>query len=226
VLARAGLVVGRNHDGSVHIYQPPGEKNALGRLRFNFPNKFLVYQHDTPDKHLFALDRRAFSHGCMRVQDPAKYAEVLLSFALPGEGYSEERIRKMFGKGETDIQFPAAIPVHLTYQTAFVDNKGKLEFLEDVYGRDKALVDIMRGDERRVADIPVEHRPNPIRRQVLALPDQQSLWGDRWNGPGQNGGYNDGGQGFFSRLFGGPFTGQQPAPIQRKRAADRRMEIR
>ena len=83
VLARAGLVVGRNSDGSVHIYQPPGEKNALGRLRFNFPNKFLVYQHDTPDKHLFALDRRAFSHGCMRVQDPAKYAEVLLSLARP-----------------------------------------------------------------------------------------------------------------------------------------------
>ena len=226
VLARSGLVLGRNSDGSVHIYQPPGERNALGRIRFNFPNKFLVYQHDTPDKHLFALDRRAFSHGCMRVQDPAKYAEVLLSYALPGEGYSEERIRKMFGKSETDIQFPAAIPVHLTYQTAFVDNKGKLEFLEDVYGRDKALVEIMKGDERRVADIPVEHRPNPIRRQVLALPDQQSLWGDRWNGPGQNGGYYDGGQGFFSRLFGGPYANQQPAPIQRKRAADRRMEIR
>jgi len=226
VLARAGLVVGRNSDGSVHIYQPPGERNALGRIRFNFPNKFLVYQHDTPDKHLFALDRRAFSHGCMRVQDPAKYAEVLLSFARPGENYSEERIRKMFGKGETDIQFPAAIPVHLTYQTAFVDNKGKLEFLDDVYGRDKALIDVMKGDERRVADVAVEHRPNPIRRQVLALPDQQSLWGDRWNGPGQNGGYYDGGHGFFSRLFGGPYANQQQAPIQRKRAADRRMEIR
>jgi murein L,D-transpeptidase YcbB/YkuD len=225
VLARAGLVVGRNSDGSVHIYQPPGERNALGRIRFNFPNKFLVYQHDTPDKHLFALDRRAFSHGCMRVQDPAKYAEVLLSFALPGQGYSEERIRKMFGKGETDIQFPAAIPVHLTYQTAFVDNKGKLDFLDDVYGRDKALIEIMKGEERRVADTPVEHRPNPIRRQVLALPDQQSLWGDRWNGPGQNGGYYDGGHGFFSRLFGGPYANQQPAPIQRKRA-DRRMDIR
>ena len=226
VLARAGLVVGRNSDGSVHIYQPPGERNALGRIRFNFPNKFLVYQHDTPDKNLFALDRRAFSHGCMRVQDPAKYAEVLLSFARPNENYSEERIRKMFGKGETDIQFPAAIPVHLTYQTAFVDNKGKLEFLDDVYGRDKALIDIMKGDERRVADTAVEHRPNPIRRQVLALPDQQSLWGDRWNGPGQNGGYHDGGQGFFSRLFGGPYANQQPTQIQRKRSGDRRTEIR
>ena len=234
VLARAGLVVGRNSDGSVHIYQPPGERNALGRLRFNFPNKFLVYQHDTPDKHLFALDRRAFSHGCMRVQDPAKYAEVLLSFARPGDGYTEERIRKMFGTGETDIQFPASIPVHLTYQTAFMDSKGKLEFLEDVYGRDKALLDIMKGGERRVADIPVEHRPNPIRRQVLALPDQQSLWGDRWGdrsgdrwgGPGRNGGYYDGGQGFFPRLFGGSFAGPPPAPVPRNRAAARRMEIR
>jgi hypothetical protein len=170
----------------------------------------------------------------MRVQDPAKYAEVLLSFARPGDGYTEERIRKMFGTGETDIQFPASIPVHLTYQTAFMDSKGKLEFLEDVYGRDKALLDIMKGGERRVADIPVEHRPNPIRRQVLALPDQQSLWGDRWGdrsgdrwgGPGRNGGYNDGGQGFFPRLFGGSFAGPPPAPVPRNRAAARRMEIR
>ena len=70
VLARMGLRVTTNRDGSVHISQPPGEKNALGRIRFNFPNRFLVYQHDTPDKHLFAHDKRAYSHGCMRVQDP------------------------------------------------------------------------------------------------------------------------------------------------------------
>ena len=74
VLARMGLKVVNNRDGSVHIYQPPGDNNALGRIRFNFPNRFLVYQHDTPDKHLFAHDKRAYSHGCMRVQDPLKYA--------------------------------------------------------------------------------------------------------------------------------------------------------
>ena len=78
-LERMGLKVTTNPDGTVHVAQPPGERNALGRLRFNFPNKFLVYQHDTPEKHLFAYDKRAFSHGCMRVQDPVKYAEVLLS---------------------------------------------------------------------------------------------------------------------------------------------------
>ncbi|HEY0302293.1 MAG TPA: L,D-transpeptidase family protein, partial [Rhizomicrobium sp.] len=82
VLQRMGLRLERNRDGSIHISQPPGEANALGRIRFNFPNKFLVYQHDTPDKHLFAKEERAFSHGCMRVQNPDQYASALLNIAL------------------------------------------------------------------------------------------------------------------------------------------------
>ena len=81
VLERMGLRLSQNRDGSVHISQPPGAGNALGRIRFNFPNKFLVYQHDTPDKHLFAHDTRAYSHGCMRVQNPDNYAETLLGIA-------------------------------------------------------------------------------------------------------------------------------------------------
>ena len=103
VLARMGLRVSYNRDGSIHISQPPGEANALGRLRFNFPNRFLVYQHDTNEKHYFARDVRAYSHGCMRVQDPAKYAEVILSLARPQDGYTAERIKKMYGTAETDI---------------------------------------------------------------------------------------------------------------------------
>ena len=79
---------------SVQITQPPGDGNALGRIRFNFPNRFSVYQHDTPDKHLFGQDFRAYSHGCMRVQDPAKYAEVLLNIARPHERWTAERIKK------------------------------------------------------------------------------------------------------------------------------------
>ena len=121
-LARIGLKVTHNKDGSIRIYQPPGESNALGRIRFNFPNKFLVYQHDTPQKHLFAKEQRAYSHGCMRVQNPEQYAEVLLSIAQPGERYSAERIRKMYGDSERTINFKTPIPVHLTYQTAFVDD--------------------------------------------------------------------------------------------------------
>ena len=212
VLERMGLKVSTNPDGTVHISQPPGDRNALGRLRFNFPNKFLVYQHDTPDKHLFALEKRAFSHGCMRVQDPVKYAEVLLSIVRPRDGYTQDRIRKMFGDGELDISFPNFIPVHLTYQTAFVDEQDKLEFREDIYGRDKALLAILKGDERerKVADIPIERRENAVRREALAMPD------------------NYGGQNFFSRLFA-PFGAQpqpQPAPVPRRRAAQGRTEIR
>jgi len=236
-MERIGLKVSHNPDGSIHISQPPGDRNALGRIRFNFPNKFLVYQHDTPDKYMFAFDKRAFSHGCMRVQDPAKYAEVLLSLVRPGEGYTEERIKRMFGPNETDIQFPTFMPVNLTYQTAYVDDDGKLQFREDIYGRDRALLAWLKGDERKVADIAVEHRENLRARQIAALPDQPSFWGG--GGPSYNGsgtyssagaprpprgvaGGGDG-QGFFSRLFGS--SGGSPAYSSTQRAAPRKQHV-
>jgi murein L,D-transpeptidase YcbB/YkuD len=184
-LERIGLKVDYNRDGTVHIYQPPGDRNALGRIRFNFPNKFLVYQHDTPDKHLFAHEKRAYSHGCMRVQDPVKYAEVLLSIELPHEGYTEERIHRMFGTGERDISFPKPLPVHLTYQTASVDDAGKLVIREDIYGRDARLLAQLRGEERRFADIAIEHhqttRHAPIRMQQ---PTTFSFFGSLFGGGG------------------------------------------
>jgi L,D-transpeptidase YcbB len=220
VLDRMGLKVGRNPDGSVHIWQPPGDKNALGRIRFNFPNKFLVYQHDTPDKYLFANDKRAYSHGCMRVQDPQRYAEVLLSLVRPNDGYTLERIKKMIDAGgEQDIQLPTYIPVNLTYQTAFVDDDGKLQFRDDVYGRDRQLLAILKGDDRKMADVAVERREDPSHRQVLAIPDSTPLFG---GGGGRNyGGPGDGGN-FFSRLFGGGFAATPPQPV--RHAAPHRRE--
>ena len=187
VLDRMGLKVGKNPDGSVHIWQPPGDKNALGRIRFNFPNKFLVYQHDTPDKYLFAYDKRAYSHGCMRVQDPQHYAEVLLSLVRPHDGYTEERIRKMIAEGgEQDIQLPTFIPDNLTYQTAFVDDNGKLQFRDDVYGRDRALLAILKGPDMKVADIPVEHREDVAHREAMAIPDGTPLSGPSGPGSGRH----------------------------------------
>jgi L,D-transpeptidase YcbB len=218
VLDRMGLKVGKNPDGTVHIWQPPGDRNALGRIRFNFPNKFLVYQHDTPDKYLFAYDKRAYSHGCMRVQDPQRYAEVLLSLVRPKDDYTVDRIKKMIAEnGETDIQFPTFIPVNLTYQTAFVDDQGKLEFRDDMYGRDRALLAILKGDDRKVADIPVEHREDPSHREVMAIPDGTPLSSMLGGGSSSNGrayypgGGNADGGGFFSRLFGS-FAAQPAAP--------------
>jgi L,D-transpeptidase YcbB len=220
VLERMGLRVDRNADGSIHIWQPPGERNALGRIRFNFPNKFLVYQHDTPDKYMFANDKRAFSHGCMRVQDPVHYAEVLLSLVRPGDGYTEDRIRKMFGSAEVDIQFPNFIPVNLTYQTAFVDDAGKLQIRDDVYGRDRALIAILKGSDRKMADIPVERKIDASHREVMAIPDEPSWFGGRGGYgygagrgyyPGYSGSFFNGG-GFFSRMFGGGYASSPPAP--------------
>jgi L,D-transpeptidase YcbB len=196
ILQRMGLRMSYNTDGTIHLSQPPGEQNALGQLRFNFPNKFLVYQHDSNQKYLFANERRAESHGCMRVQDPVKYAEVLLSMARPGEVYNQERIRRMFGDNEIDIPFASFIPVHLTYQTAFVDDRGNLQFREDIYGRDQAVLGTLRAAERKVAAIPIQRHDSPIRRQLLAIPD--NAWGG-WGGRG----YSTGGPNFSTQLFGG-----------------------
>jgi murein L,D-transpeptidase YcbB/YkuD len=202
-LERIGLKIEQAADGTVRIYQPPGAANALGRIRFNFPNKFLVYQHDTPDKNLFNKDRRAFSHGCMRVQNPLTYAEKLLSLVTPTEKYTEAKLQSMFGGSEININFPKNIWVHLTYQTAFVDQDGKLQMREDVYRRDARMIAILKSNERKVADIAIERAPNssskPVRMPV-----------------GMYGGssYGGGGGNFFEWLFGGA----QAAPEYRPRA--------
>jgi murein L,D-transpeptidase YcbB/YkuD len=161
VFARMGLSVERRQNGEVRVFQPPGERNALGRIRFNFPNKFLVYQHDTPEKHYFAHDKRAYSHGCMRVQDPLKYAEVLLSYAAPRGNHSVQSLQRMYGGEERQIDFQQQIPVHISYQTAFVDEAGKLQFRDDVYGLDKATLAQLRGSERAVADVALDRPADP-----------------------------------------------------------------
>ena len=141
----------------------------------------------------------------MRVQDPVKYAEVLLSMVRPGEGYTQDRIRRMFGAYETDIQFPTFIPVHLTYQTGFVNDQGKLEFREDIYGRDQALLAILNGAERKVADIPIQRKDSTMRRQLSAAPDNfRGGWGRGFGG----------GSNFFTQLFGGPST--RTTPVSRR----------
>ncbi len=205
VLDRYGLKIYQDPDGTVHIYQPPGAGNALGRVRFNFPNKFLVYQHDTPDKYLFKRDKRAYSHGCMRVQNPLEYAVKLLSIELPKENYTQAKLESMFSDNEININFPNPIPVHLTYQTAFVDQDGKLQFREDVYGRDARMIQILKGSERKVADIPVEH-PQDLSSLPVRMPA-----GSYASYDGSYGGY-DAGPGFFGWLFGSGAVQPRSAP--------------
>ncbi len=198
VLQRMGLKLERNSDGSVHISQPPGEANALGRIRFNFPNKFLVYQHDTPDKYLFAKDERAFSHGCMRVQNPDQYAAVLLGITEPNEHYTAEKIRSMYGHSEIDLKFPVPVPVNITYQTAFVDDAGKLQIRKDVYGRDANMLALLRNAKGRDLENVVAHsQPSYSKPAGSSIPANVNFASD--NGPS-----------FFERLFGGPRVNPPP----------------
>ena len=203
VLERMGLRLEHGRDGSIHISQPPGERNALGRIRFNFPNKFLVYQHDTPDKNLFARDERAFSHGCMRVQNPDQYAAVLLNITEPNGHYTPEKIRSMYGQSEIDLKFPTPIPVNITYQTAFVDDAGTLQFRRDVYGRDATMLSLLRsgGKNRDLENVIAHSQPNYV-RPAGNLPDGVRFASDNsWSS----------GPSFFERLFGAPTPPPGPA---------------
>jgi L,D-transpeptidase YcbB len=203
VLERMGLKLEHNRDGSIHISQPPGERNALGRIRFNFPNKFLVYQHDTPDKNLFAKEDRAFSHGCMRVQNPDQYAAVLLNITEPNAHYTPEKIRSMYGQSEVDLKFPTPIPVNITYQTAFVDDDGNLQFRKDVYGRDANMLSLLRSGKNKDLENVVAHsQPNYVKPVGDVRLASENSWS---SGPS-----------FFERLFGGP-SPSQPIPPGRRR---------
>jgi murein L,D-transpeptidase YcbB/YkuD len=117
--------------------QQPGPQNALGRVKFMFPNKHHVYLHDTPEQKLFDENGRAFSSGCIRVEQPKELAAYLL-----GErpGWDRERIDSTLEDGElTRASLPRPVPVHLTYSTAWVGEGGTVHFRPDIYGRDARL---------------------------------------------------------------------------------------
>ena len=108
---------------TIQIKQPPGERNALGQVKFMFPNPYAVYLHDTPSKSLFERDQRAFSHGCMRVMEPWSFADVLLS---EQPDWNAARLKKLVGGPERRVDLSKHIPVHITYFTASVGADGEL----------------------------------------------------------------------------------------------------
>ncbi len=123
------------------LRQNPGPRNALGQVKFMFPNHHNVYLHDTPARGLFARADRAASSGCIRLSEPLQLAEWLLS----GEGrpsvMTPERIHQIVAQGnETTVRLSRAMPVHLLYWTAWVENDGLVYYVDDVYARDQALI--------------------------------------------------------------------------------------
>ena len=114
--------------------QPPGPKNALGLVKFMFPNKYNIYLHDTPAKSLFGQDVRAFSHGCIRLNDPQEFAHTLLAVQEADPvGFFNAKLRT----GATQrVMLETPVPVHLIYRTAFTTAKGRTQYRDDIYGRD------------------------------------------------------------------------------------------
>ena len=117
--------------------QPPSKSNALGLVKFMFPNKYNIYLHDTPSKSLFDRETRAFSHGCIRLADPFDFAYALL--AAQSEDPKAEFQRVLKSGRETKIELDAPVPVHIIYRTAVMTDKGKPSYRRDIYGRDAKI---------------------------------------------------------------------------------------
>jgi murein L,D-transpeptidase YcbB/YkuD len=117
----------------IGVVQPAGGANALGEIKFLFPNSHSIYMHDTPNRELFAETQRSFSHGCVRVENPKEFAQVLLR-------WDAAAVDKKVDAGKTlSVKVPDTIKVHLSYFTAWPDDSGKMQYFSDIYGRDEAL---------------------------------------------------------------------------------------
>lgn len=125
-----------------YFRQDYGPGNALGRVKFMFPNKFDIYLHDTPERHLFKRTRRTFSHGCIRIARPVALAEYLLKEDLR---WDRQKILAEIGKGKRQIlRLKEPIDVHILYLTAWVDRHGEMQFRPDIYEGDAVLTQAMR----------------------------------------------------------------------------------
>ena len=146
-------ITGKTEDGLPEIRQKPGAKNALGKIKFLFPNSYDIYFHDTPAKGLFKKDKRAFSHGCIRLSKPVQLAQYLLR---DQRGWDLSKIKEaMASEEEKPVPLKKPVLVLITYYTTWVDEKGILNFREDIYDHDlelsrKMFTDGVNGDDMLV----------------------------------------------------------------------------
>lgn len=127
-----------NQIKSYKLRQDPGPWNALGKVKFVFPNRYSVYMHDTPGRDLFSHTKRDFSHGCIRVSNPL----ALAFFVLDGQegGWDRQSVETVFNQDSRKIiRLTTPLPIHITYQTTWVDKEGLIHFNDDIYARDAKL---------------------------------------------------------------------------------------
>lgn len=135
-LRNNGYEVTGYENGLPVIRQKPGPQNSLGQVKFVFPNEHGIYFHDTPAKGLFQYPKRTFSHGCIRLSEPAKLAEYLLKSS---PGWNADKIKKAMNSGkEQSVKLPKPVAVTIAYYTAWVDDAGLLQLRQDIYGLDSS----------------------------------------------------------------------------------------
>lgn len=157
-----------------HVYQPPGGGNVLGVVKFLFPNKHQVYMHDTPTKNLFNATQRTFSHGCMRVRNPVRLAEVLLA---EDKGWESRRVAALVNGGpqNNNVTLDGKIPVHVTYFTASVDDAGKLALYPDVYGHEARIQMGLEGKAHLI--VKKKEDLGPVRAEAVSrLAETKPTW--------------------------------------------------
>lgn len=133
-LKKNNMEIVNGNDSIPQVRQLPGANNALGKVKFLFPNSYDIYLHDTPAKGLFEQDKRAFSHGCIRVADAQKLAQHLLRNQ---NGWGAEKVTEAMNSGkEQKVQVQNPLPIYITYYTVWVDESGKVHYRDDVYGQD------------------------------------------------------------------------------------------
>lgn len=182
----------RNYD----VYQASGDDNALGLVKFLFPNQHSVYLHDTPKRYLFNSRERTFSHGCMRLRHPLKFAQLLLN---DDKGLSEQQVKDLMEDGPFDnsIKLDKPLPVHIVYFTAWVDDDGTLRTTRDIYGHQKRIALALDGrwseidkGEDHLAPVEMAYvrqyrtsssSSSSSRRRVAARPARVSK--QAWGGP-------------------------------------------
>lgn len=157
-----------------HIFQPPGPKNVLGVVKFLFPNKHAVYLHDTPAKKLFNEKIRTFSHGCMRVRDPVRLAEVIMA---EDKGWQSENVQQLVAEGPADneITLDKPIPVHVTYFTAWVGDDGTVATFPDIYGHEKRIKLALAGRWEEIQKDP-DHLTPADPGLVASRDDTPEVW--------------------------------------------------
>jgi murein L,D-transpeptidase YcbB/YkuD len=138
-LAEENIEITKEENGLPVMRQLPGPKNSLGKVKFLFPNSFNIYFHDTPAKDLFNKDKRAYSHGCIRLSDPVKMAQYLLQ---DQPNWTPEKIDSaMNTKEPKSVTVKSPVPVMINYFTAWIDETGQLNFRDDIYGHDSTEAD-------------------------------------------------------------------------------------